>query len=160
MTWQIYYFTLIIECAAFSTWELILSQNRYVWTPISVWPPPSHRRTVLLTVSMGVVSNPQAKNSRKITTTAWYTLGLPMPCWSWNTQTHRFYKQLHFNVTRQLQGNQNYSGHNWIDLQPITGPKRLTTYQTMFVQSKKAWELRSLWHHQGYLSMSLETINL
>lgn len=33
-----------------------------------------------LTVSIGVVSKPQAKNSRKITTTAWYTLGSPIPC--------------------------------------------------------------------------------
>lgn len=33
----------------------------------------------LLTVSMGVVSSPQAKNSRKITTTAWVTLALPRP---------------------------------------------------------------------------------
>ena len=32
------------------------------------------------TVSMGVVSRPQAKNSRKMTTTAWYTLGSPIPC--------------------------------------------------------------------------------
>lgn len=39
-----------------------------------------------LTVSIGVVSKPQAKNSRKMTTTAWYTLGLPTPCCSWKTQ--------------------------------------------------------------------------
>lgn len=37
-------------------------------------------RVCLLTVSMGVVSSPQAKNSRKITTTAWVTLARPRPC--------------------------------------------------------------------------------
>lgn len=34
----------------------------------------------LLTVNMGVVSRPQAKNSRKITTTACVTLARPRPC--------------------------------------------------------------------------------
>lgn len=32
-----------------------------------------------LTWSVGPVSKPQAKNSRNITTVAWYTLGLSMP---------------------------------------------------------------------------------
>lgn len=41
---------------------------------------PSATRGWSLTVSIGVVSKPQAKNSRKITTTAWYTLGSPIPC--------------------------------------------------------------------------------
>lgn len=44
------------------------------------WKLSEERR---LTVSMGVVSSPQAKNSRKMTTTAWYTLGFPIPCCIW-----------------------------------------------------------------------------
>lgn len=42
-------------------------------------------RSGILTVIMGAVSSPQAKNSRKMTTRAWYTLASPMPE-LWNTR--------------------------------------------------------------------------
>jgi hypothetical protein len=34
---------------------------------------------IILTAMIGTVSSPHAKNSRKITTSAWNTLGSPIP---------------------------------------------------------------------------------
>lgn len=56
-------------------------------------PPATRGRS--LTVSIGVVSKPQAKNSRKITTTAWYTLGSPIPC---RCKTKLLIKDMHILV--------------------------------------------------------------
>lgn len=36
-------------------------------------------KVLLRTDMMGIVSRPHAKNSRKMTTSAWYRLGMPMP---------------------------------------------------------------------------------
>lgn len=57
-----------------------------------------------LTVSIGVVSSPQAKNSRKITTTAWYTLGSPIPCRCKTEQSKKPFSSLvlHFRELTQL----------------------------------------------------------
>lgn len=53
-----------------------------------------------LTVIIGVVSRPHAKNSRKMTTRAWYKLGSPMPePWEHTHKTvHHIESQL-FNMT-------------------------------------------------------------